>query len=196
MTGIYDLNPMPHTVDIICPCCGEHVVFEFSEVVKISLKKDVEYFEKSDIFEYCLFRDSYGHNWHGAMYFANLHGCSIDAIKDLPEGYKATDWSHSRYLTPKSGGDIGSYSCNSCYSRKIHILNWPEDAFYSLSYKGEILWAFNRESAVDLKNYIQSTERNRSDYQWESFLLHVPTIFKKKNARGFVVKGLDRRLAL
>lgn len=35
MTGPYDWNPMPHTVDTRCPTCGEAAVFEFAEVVRI-----------------------------------------------------------------------------------------------------------------------------------------------------------------
>ncbi len=41
MAGTYDWNPMPHKVDINCPSCGELAVFEFAEVVRIKLKKDV-----------------------------------------------------------------------------------------------------------------------------------------------------------
>lgn len=41
MAGTYDWNPMPHKVDINCPSCGERAVFEFAEVVRIKLKKDV-----------------------------------------------------------------------------------------------------------------------------------------------------------
>ena len=44
MTGTYDWNPMPHKVDIKCPSCGEHSVFEFAEVVKIALRKNVSFF--------------------------------------------------------------------------------------------------------------------------------------------------------
>jgi len=58
MSGIYDWNPMPHEVDIKCPSCDEHALFEFAEVVKISLKKDVPFFERSNLFEYCQFKDS------------------------------------------------------------------------------------------------------------------------------------------
>lgn len=47
MTGTYDWNPMPHKVDIKCPSCGSRALFEFAEIVKISLKKDVPFFENS-----------------------------------------------------------------------------------------------------------------------------------------------------
>jgi len=106
MTGTYDWNPMPHKVDIKCPACAEHSVFEFAEVVKIALKKDVPFFEQSDLFEYYLFKDSCGHNWHGATYYANLHGGSTAAIRDLPEGYVPENWNHLAVLTAKRENPI------------------------------------------------------------------------------------------
>ena len=52
MTGTYDWNPMPHRVDVTCPECGALATFEFAEVVKIRLKRDVEFFQKSKLFDY------------------------------------------------------------------------------------------------------------------------------------------------
>jgi len=195
MTGTYDWNPMPHTVDITCPSCGEHALFEFAEVVKITLKKDVAFFEQSDLFEYYPFKDSVGHKWHGAAYFANLHGGSTKAIRELPEGYKPEDWNHSKYLTRSQGMDLGAVSCSHCHRRNPYILQWPNDAFYSVSVKGEVLWAFNRESAVDLRDYLASSERQTAKFKWASFLMHIPTRFKKQNTRDSLVKKVDKLLA-
>ncbi len=195
MTGTYDWNPMPHKVDIRCPSCHEHALFEFAEVVRISLKKDVLFFEQNDLFEYAQFKDSSGHKWHGAVYYPNLHGGSTKAIRELPEGYKPKDWNHSKYLMRNHNTDLGAVSCSHCQTRKPYILQWPNDAFYSISIKGEILWAFNRESAVDLRDYIASGERKTEKYKWASFLLHVPTAFKKQNTRDNVVKKINKVLA-
>lgn len=195
MTGTYDWNPMPHQVDIKCPSCGEHALFEFAEVVKISLKKDVPFFEESDLFEYYQFKDSCGHKWHGAAYYANLHGGCTQAIRELPEGYKPEDWNHSKYLTRSHSIDLGAISCSHCQTRQPYILQWPDDAFYSISIKGKSLWAFNRESAVELRDYIASSERKTNNYRWASFLLHIPTTFKKQNVRDNVVKKINKVLA-
>lgn len=195
MTGTYDWNPMPHKVDINCPTCDEHAMFEFAEVVKITLKKDISFFEKNSLFDYSLFKDSCGHKWHGAIYYANLHGNSTDAIRDLPEGYEAEDWNHSKYLTRSHGTDLGAFCCNHCQTRQRYILQWPNDAFYSISYKGEALWAFNLESAFDLRDFIASKERETKKYKWASFLLHIPTLFKKQNARNNIVKQINRVLS-
>ncbi|TCK02592.1 hypothetical protein [Marinobacterium mangrovicola] len=195
MTGTYEWNPMPHILDIKCPWCGRHAVFEFGEVVRITLKKDIAFFEESDLFEYYQFKDSCGHKWHGAVFYANLHGGSTEAIHELPEGYKPENWNHSKYLTRSQGTDLGSVSCGHCHTRKPYILNWPYDAFYSINVKNKTLWAFNRESAVDLRDYIESTDRKTSKYRWASFLLHIPTTFKKHSVRDSVVKKINRLLA-
>ncbi|WP_040557198.1 hypothetical protein [Reinekea blandensis] len=195
MTGTYDWNPMPHQVEINCPSCGSPCVFEFAEVVKIKQKKDVPFFEQSDIFDYSVFTDSCGHKWHGAVYFANLHGGSTKAITNLPDGYSPESWSHSRYLVRNHGLDLGAFSCNHCLTRKPYILQWPQDAYYSFNYKGAVLWAFHRESAIDLRDYIASYERKPEEFKWSSFLLHVPTIFKKQNAREPIVRQINKLLA-
>ena len=195
MTGTYDWNPMPHKVEIKCPSCSEHAQFEFAEVVKISLKKDVPFFKKNDLFDYRVFKDSCGHKWHGAIYYTNLHGGSTTAIRDLPEGYKPENWNHSRYLMRNHGTDLGAISCSNCHVRRPYYLQWPNDAFYSIALKGEVLWAFNRESAVELRDYIASNERKTGKYKWARFLLHIPSIFKKQNVRDNVDKQINKILA-
>ncbi len=87
------------TITIRSPSCKELAVFEFCEVVKICLKKDVDFFINNKLFEYDIFQDSCGHKWHGAIYYAGLHGGSVSAISNLPEGYDATDWNYSDFYT-------------------------------------------------------------------------------------------------
>ena len=194
MTGLYDWNPMPHKVDIKCPSCLEKAEFEFAEVVKITLKKDVPFFQNSPHFEYHILSDYCGHKFHGAFFFEGLHG-AVDSIINLPEGYSPSDWAHSKYLVRSQRYDIGSVKCSNCSKRGIYNLNWPEDAYYSVSYKNKNLWAFNRESANDLLNFIESNERNESNYRWQSFLRHVPSHFKGKKARADLSKRLKQRLS-
>lgn len=195
MTGTYDWNPMPHKVDVCCPSCAEKSTFEFAEIVKIKLKSDVAFFQNSKLFDYELFTDSCGHKWHGAIFYAGLHGGSVKAIHELPEGYKAEDWEHSRYLYRNHGLDIGSIACPNCHLSQKHILSWPGDAYFSIEYKGQQLWAFDRDSANELKEYIMDKDRNVDKYKWRNFLLHIPTVFKKQGAREYVVKHIDRLLS-
>lgn len=195
MTETYDWNPMPHKVDVKCPQCGLRAEFEFAEVCRIELKADVEFFKNCTQFEYRQLQDSCGHYWHGALYYAGLHGDPRVALGNLPSGYEPSNWNHSKYLYRSHGMDIGSVHCEHCHLRKKHSINWPSDAYYSVSYKNNVLWAFNRESACDLHDFILSKTRDISKYRWSSFLLHVPTVFKTLKARELVAQKLFRLLA-
>ena len=185
---------MPHRVDVKCPSCDELAQFEFAEVCRIKLKDDVPFFQNSDLFEYRQFQDSCGHYWHGALYYAGLHGDSVLAIHGLPTGYQASDWAHSKYLCRSHGLDIGSVRCEHCGLRRKHCLRWPDDAYFSISYKNQTLWAFHRESAYELNDFLSSKFRDRSKYRWSAFLLHVPSVFKTNKARETVSKQLIRLL--
>ncbi len=182
---------MPHRVDVRCPKCGLCALFEFAEVVKIDLKKDIEFFQNSSLFDYYKFSDTCGHRWHAALYYPGLHG-GVGAIGALPDGYKPEDWAHSKYMYRSHGLDIGSLYCQSCHLRTKHELSWPKEAFFSIQHKGKHLWAFNRESAVQLRDYIASNSRDVDNFKWQCFLLHIPSEFKQKKAREGVIKKLDR----
>lgn len=186
---------MPHKLDVKCPQCGLRAEFEFVEVCRIALKTEVEFFQNSTQFEYQQFQDSCGHYWHGALYYAGLHGDPRVTLENLPTGYEPSDWSHSKYLYRSHGMDIGSVHCENCHIRRKHRLKWPNDAHYAVSYKDKVLWAFDRESACDLHDFILSKTRDVSKYRWSSFLLHVPTVFKAQKAREYVAKKLLRLLA-
>jgi hypothetical protein len=195
MTGTYEWNPMPHRVDIRCPACRCCAEFEFAEVVRINLKTDVEFFQASDAFEYQQFQDSCGHFWHGAVYFEGLHGSPGKVIHELPLGYSPQDWDHSRYLRSSRDAGVGSVRCQRCGKRGKYTLNWPNNAYYSIAYRNHVLWAFHRESALELHQYLLSAKRDVSQYCWSSFLLHLPTVFKTRKARDAVAKQLLRLLA-
>lgn len=194
MTGLYEWNPMPHILDICCPSCRESAVFEFAEVVRIRNKDDVPFFQSSSQFEYQRLQDSCGHFWHGAFFFAGLHGAPSLALHDLPASYSASEWEHSKYLMRSHGAEIGSANCEHCGFRQRYTLNWPEDAYYVVSYKRKTLWAFNRESAVELLHYIGDELRDLTKYRWKSFLLHIPSAFKARGARNTVSKQLQTLL--
>lgn len=192
MSEAYDWNPMPHKVDVICPVCSSRAVFEFAEIVRIKQKKDIDYFKKSKIFEYDQFIDSCGHKWHGAIFYHGLH--NLKNVHDLPDGYLVDDFSHSRYWYRFHQLEIGSKVCTQCNLRQKASLRWPQDAFYQCDFKGYDLWAFNRESLIDLREYIASDDRETKDYKYSSFLLHIPSVFLDRKNRQAVVKKLDRLL--
>ena len=194
MTQCYDINPMPYVLDIKCPKCGGHATFEFAEMVQINLKKDIKFFEESNLFDYCLFQDpSTGHRWHAAIFYPNLHGGSTSVINNLPDGYKPEDWEHSKYLPSNPRGiDLGAFRCLACNACETYVLNWPNDAFYQIEIKGSILWAFNRDSLIDLRDFILSKEREVGNHKWLFYLRQIPTVFKSKSNREKVVKKLNK----
>ena len=183
---------MPHQLDIKCPACQEKAQFEFAEVQKIFLKEDIDFFKSSKVFEYRKFQDSCGHYWHGALYYAGLHGDPDIALGVLPQGYTPSDWKHSTYLYRSHNLEIGSVRCYCCGLRAKHKLQWPEDAYFSVSYKNQLLWAFNQESAQELHDYLLSFQREHLKYKWAAFLLHVPTVFKTRKASWTISKQLLR----
>jgi hypothetical protein len=65
---------------------------------------------------------------------------------------------------------------------------------FQIDYRGQVLWAYHRESAQELRSYIASEDRSREGYRWECFLWHIPTAFLTAKARDAVVERLDRIL--
>lgn len=84
--------------------------------------------------------------------------------------------------------------CSSCGLKKKHSLNWPNDAYYVITYKQQPLWAFHREAATALYQYLNENLRDHKKYRYSFFLLHIPTIFKQKKARVPVTKQLVKLL--
>ena len=195
MTGPYEWNPMPHVLDVTCPRCRGAAVFELAEVVRVRRNADLAFFEASSLFECRTFEGDRGGPWRGAVYYARLHGPAETTIVGLPDGYAPSDWAHP---TPPRGADPsesdGAIACGACGLRARHALRWPADARYRIEYRGHELWAWHRESALELRRYIASTDRGRAGYRWELFLRHVPAVFLAAKARATVVKRLDRLL--
>lgn len=189
MTGIYEYWSLPEKLEIKCPCCCVGKAnFEFARIAKITLKKGVEYFQQHADFEYERFQDSCGAYWHAAFYYPNL-SIPIEQIQDLPKGYDAKVW-HARYSRLSHGGVV----CESCNCQQKHHLNWPNDAYYTVMYKQQVLWAFHREAALDLYHYLNENLRDHKNYRHSFFLLHIPTIFKQKKARLHVTQQLKKLL--
>ncbi len=191
--------PMPHTISVSCPRCKSHSEFSFSVAQQIN-RKDRPYFEKSKNFKSDKVLSHSGWNyiaWHDPGISKN-----IDNIGDLPADYSPADFKpHPRYYT-RNNANRGVIKCHSCDYRRLHSLNWPEDAYFQIDYKNRTLWAFNREMGVLILNYLSSTERKKriisttghiSQHAW---LRKLPTVFQTKKATPNVVKKLEKILSL
>lgn len=196
MTELYSWNPMSHIVNVECEACKKEANFEFAECVLIKLRKDVPYFQKSKTFEYNFIQNSDGQNRHFAFYYHGSGVAALDSISDLPEGYYSSQWSHSQYLVRSHGFDVGAVYCPSCRRAKKHTLDWPTDAYYKIEYRGDLLWAFNKESALALRDYIESDARKKSGRKWGGFLMKIPAQFQVKKARPTIVKKLNKKLGI
>ena len=148
MTGLYEYWSLPDKLSIKCPSCQHKANFEFARFAKIQLKKDIDYFQQHPDFEYQRFQDSCGGYWNAAFYYPNL-SVDLQQIRDLPETYDVQKWS-----APYSSMNKGGVVCESCDCRQKHELNWPNDAYYVAMYRQQVLWAFHREAAIDLYDYL------------------------------------------
>jgi len=162
--------------------------------VRIRLNKDIPYFKASPHFEYIRYKNSEGQRSSHACYYHTLRSESFPQITDLPEGYSADDWANKEYHQPNRSLYLGAVICGRCGIRRKHSLKWPEEAYFQIAYRGKILWAFNRESTVELIQYIGSIDRDRSAYKYKPFLLKLPSEFLAASARDEIVKRLSDRL--
>ena len=195
MTGLYEWNVLPHVLSVSCPACGCEAQFEFAETVAVQRRTDVAYFKRSEHFEYHFRGEGFRAAHHFATYYHGLGGVTLAAVDDLPDGYQAEDWAHSRYFWRSGGkGERGAIMCAGCGLRKKHELDWPHDAYFQTDHRGHLLWAFNREALVDLRDFVASEQRRFEDYTWGWCLRHVPAVFLTAKARSAVVKKLDRLL--
>lgn len=193
MTYPYEWNPMPHFVDVRCPDCGGHATFEFAEAIVIRRRQDIPYFKNSELFDYHLIPGNYTRpgNRHVAIYYHGLHRRSLDSVTDLPEGYSPADWNHSRYWYRSY--DVGTLTCDNCHRRQKHELDWPRDAFFQTAVRGKVLWAFNRDSLIALRDYVAASHRHTvRKPKWTGFLMKVPSHFLSAKVRDEVFKKLNR----
>lgn len=130
-----------------------------------------------------------------AVYFHGLTQKDSNSRIKLPIGYSIDQWDHSKYSTRSQNLDIGTIVCAHCGIRKKHQLSWPEDAYFQISHKQQVLWAFNRDSALDLLDYIESERRDRNLYQYSGFLMKIPKHFLSKKTRDTVIKRIKLLLS-
>lgn len=188
MTHIYDWGSFPNILDVICPRCGGLATFTYALEHPITRKADVPLVQDHPLFAYRRYQDGCGHFRHVAVIYPGLHGAPT-----LPV------WWDSRCTSRAL--DDGSVCCPHCLLRARHRLRWPDDAYFQVGYRQQILWAFNRESAAALLAYVMSPTRSvwcfakrQSLRRWTPFLWHIPTVFKTRKARAEVARRLNHML--
>ena len=105
----------------------------------------------------------------------------------------------SQYL--RGGGDdghggyplltYGLVQCSHCHTNMKHRLNWPNDAFWKWDIRGEILWAWDRDHAKEILDYVKKAVRP-SRYSYT--LRYIPSHFLSAKVRGLVVQKMEKNL--
>lgn len=91
--------------------------------------------------------------------------------------------------------DQGSCLCDACGYRRPHRARWPDDAYYQIEHKGQVLWAADRRAAVALADFVAATDRTPMlQSGWGNMLKRIPTHFLTAQNKGAVEKKLRRLL--
>ena len=198
MTEPYQWTPMPAHLDILCPVCASSAKFTFASVAQIHRKTHRAFFEKSDQFEYVTEVNRDGQLEHFAIYYHYLKSRTMEAIGELPNGYLIDHWALGTRSTQTSAPEArrghGTVICQACGCRATHELNWPMDAWFQIEHGNKVLWAFDREYAAELRNYLAAENRDRRDFKHQSFLMKIPSVFLKAKARAALTKKLGKLL--
>ena len=184
----------PPILSVHCPVCRKHAHFTFVTRVSIDLRADIEFFKQSNLFEYQRLPNTTGSRHHSAVFYPGLHGGDTQAITELPDGYRASQWEPPNVVDALKFGSDGSVSCSHCNRLAKHQLVWPDELYFAVEHKGRVLWAYHRESALELRDFLASSERRESEYRWGLFLRRVPTEFKHAKVRDTLVAKLDKLL--
>jgi len=196
------------TIIIRCPDCRSAAVCESANFIGISsadvgsmrLVKNIHVVETK------------GWTTHRPYYHA-VHYPSIapalENIKDLPEKYAAGKWDQGFNVARQSNLPECVVRCVECGFLKTHNLNWPEEAFFKVEYRGQILWAYDRAMALKILSYIESDDRKKriisknakgeDDYNYivqDYVLRKLPEHFQTTKARPEVSKKLRKILGL
>jgi len=88
----------------------------------------------------------------------------------------------------------GHISCLNCGLIKEIRIEWPVDAYYQGDVKGKLLWAWNKEHAIAIRNFIDSMERVYLGVRYSSALYHLPEHFEPAKNKGACLKALERMI--
>lgn len=190
MTYMYDWFGAPKDICITCPRCQKEAQFQFASVSYVEKKQHRAFFEQHPAFETALLYDAhaYKHKFC-AIFYPALHTHPEQYLAEIPTDVRGLNWSTS-WLLPKHG----VVRCSFCLSKLKYQLNWPQDAYYQIEYKGQVLWAFHRDAFVSMYDYIQSKLRDRKKSGHIIYLLHIPSHFLTQHARAEIIKKMYRVL--
>lgn len=114
--------------------------------------------------------------------------------------WQAPKGSSNQYLTTAID-DVQGYAllhrgvveCTAGCAHFVHVLEWPEDAWWQWSIRGEMLWAWDREHARQILDYVRASDR--PPRSTSGALGSLPSFFLSAKIRDAVVKMMARKLA-
>ncbi len=192
------------SISIRCPICTQLAEFEFANYIELRHKSDLLYFKKSKHFD-VVSREGWSKY---KLYYHAIHyrGISphLENIKNLPKHCAPKKWQQGViYPNITLHKSLGTIRCNICKSISKYELTWPEEAFFQIEYKGKNLWAYDRNTAIQLLNYIKSNDRSKrvesssENYVTQDYFLRkIPEQFQTAKARNEIVKKLRKILGL
>jgi len=106
----------------------------------------------------------------------------------------------AKWVAPEDGQSydrpLGVVLCSSCYAKYAYEVSWPADAYFQWDIRGHILWAYNREHARVLLEFIGSKERDEMRYpRYRDSLRKLPSELISAKVRDDVIKAIKRTLA-
>jgi len=197
---------LPAYIDVICPDCRGIAKFGFAVSRAVQRRDDYPFFEESKSFE--LVKPPYGRK--EAIHYPGL-SARIEQ-SELPDGYSPEMWNRQYfrldYTQNGKNSAEGALSCPACAFQRKHKVKWPDEAYFQVEYRGKVLWAYDRQTAIKLLNYVESKERRKGiDYYIptkthripfrtvDRFLHKIPAHFLTKSAREKVSKKLRKKLS-
>lgn len=201
-SSAFKYNAVPAELAVRCGACGACAQFHFASIAVIKTAADREYFAADKAFECVNFAADNGQTRAAAIYYFGL-GQRLPDASELPDGYAPDLWRARAPAGRRIDKAKGSTACFHCHLRKKHTLSWPSEAYFQITYKSQTLWAYDRASAIKLRDYLASEARVKTQTQTrerggrsesyavtDSFLSHIPEVFQTQKARKHVVKKL------
>jgi hypothetical protein len=85
--------------------------------------------------------------------------------------------------------------CSNCHEIAVREVAWPEDAYFQWDIRGHTLWAWNREHAQVLLDFLGSKERDENKYgRYERNLRKLPSALISSKVRSLVVRRITETL--
>ena len=112
-------------------------------------------------------------------------------ISYLTQNWRGKRSVPSYQLSKEEGKFDVKISCLNCGFHKSQSINWPNDAYWKCTIKGQVLWCWSRDHVNDVLEYLTSNQRNAFKYKNTISLLHIPKHFKQAKNRSAAIKSLN-----